>query len=107
MEQFIPQVSDSDVERIIKRDLPMEEQEGIRVIMGQLEVREKPRVVLACLKNSGGDIRKLKNNLAEAPGYYREFIAEAADLQKVEVVTTSEGPFAPDVFWVLHGTEGG
>ena len=30
-----------------------------------------------------------------------------ADLQKVEVVTTSEGPFEPDVFWVLHGTQGG
>jgi len=30
-----------------------------------------------------------------------------ADLQKVEVVTTSDGPFHPDVFWVLHGTEGG
>ena len=30
-----------------------------------------------------------------------------ADLQKVEVVTTGDGPFAPDVFWVLHGTDGG
>lgn len=30
-----------------------------------------------------------------------------ADLQRVEVVTTSDGPFAPDVFWVLHGTDGG
>ena len=30
-----------------------------------------------------------------------------ADLQKVEVVTTSDGPFAPDVFWILHGTDGG
>lgn len=30
-----------------------------------------------------------------------------ADLKKVEVVTTSDGPFAPDVFWVLHGTDGG
>lgn len=30
-----------------------------------------------------------------------------ADLQKVEVVTTGDGPFAPDVFWVLHGTNGG
>ena len=29
------------------------------------------------------------------------------DLQKVEVVTTGNGPFAPDVFWVLHGTGGG
>ena len=30
-----------------------------------------------------------------------------ADLQKVEVVTTRDGPFAPDVFWVLHGTDSG
>jgi len=30
-----------------------------------------------------------------------------ADLQKVEVITTSGGPFAPDVFWLLHGTDGG
>ena len=30
-----------------------------------------------------------------------------ADLQKVEIVTTSAGPFVPDVFWVLHGTDGG
>ena len=32
---------------------------------------------------------------------------EWKELQKVEVVTTSDGPFAPDVFWVLHGTTGG
>jgi hypothetical protein len=30
-----------------------------------------------------------------------------ADLQKVEVITNGDGPFAPDVFWLLHGTEGG
>lgn len=30
-----------------------------------------------------------------------------ADLQKVEIVTTSSGPMEPDVFWVLHGTDGG
>ena len=30
-----------------------------------------------------------------------------SELQKVEVVTTGDGPFAPDVFWVLHGTSGG
>lgn len=28
-----------------------------------------------------------------------------ADLQKVEIITTDEGPFAPDVFWVLHRVE--
>jgi hypothetical protein len=30
-----------------------------------------------------------------------------ADLETVEIVTTSDGPFAPDVFWVLHGRDGG
>jgi hypothetical protein len=30
-----------------------------------------------------------------------------AGLQKVEIVTTDDGPFVPDVFWVLHGTDGG
>jgi len=77
MEQFVPHVSDSDVERIIKRDLPVDEQDRIRVIIRGLEVREKTRVLLACLKNSGGDIKKLKTSLAEAAGYYREIIGEA------------------------------
>src|SRR5687767_1492898 len=30
-----------------------------------------------------------------------------SDLQRVEIVTTSEGPMVPDVFWVLHGTDSG
>ncbi len=77
MEQFTPEVSDSDVERVIKRDWPLEEQEVIRTIIRQVEVREKPRVILACLKASNGDILKLKGNLAEAAGYYREIIGEA------------------------------
>jgi hypothetical protein len=29
------------------------------------------------------------------------------ELQKVEIVTTDQGPLVTDVFWVLHGTEGG
>ena len=29
------------------------------------------------------------------------------DLQRVEVFTTDDGPFAPDVFWMLFGTAGG
>ena len=30
-----------------------------------------------------------------------------SDLQKVEIVTTSDGPMSPDVFWVLHGSSEG
>lgn len=77
MEQFVPDVSESDVERIIQRDFLQEEQEEIRGLIRPLEVREKPRVVLACLKNSGGDITKMKYYLTEASGYYREHIGEA------------------------------
>jgi len=29
------------------------------------------------------------------------------DLQRVEILTTSDGPMASDVFWLLHGTNGG
>ncbi len=28
-----------------------------------------------------------------------------SDLQKVEIFTTDEGPFVPDVFWILHGSQ--
>ena len=77
MEQFVPQVSDADVERIIQRDFPQDKHEEIRGLIRPLEVREKPRVVLACLKNAAGDITKLKYYLHEASGYYREHIGEA------------------------------
>jgi hypothetical protein len=30
-----------------------------------------------------------------------------SDLQRVEILTTDDGPFAPDVFWVLFDTIGG
>ena len=30
-----------------------------------------------------------------------------SDLQRVEVLTTNDGPMAPDVFWLLHGTDSG
>lgn len=77
MEQFAPDVSDADVERIVVRDFPVAEQDQIPALISQVQVREKPRVVLACLKNSGGDIIRLKYYLAEASGYYREHIGEA------------------------------
>ena len=77
MEQFVPEVSEADVERVLERDVPADAHDQIRQIIKRLEVREKARVVLACLKNSGGDLTKLKYYLAEASGYYREHIGEA------------------------------
>jgi hypothetical protein len=30
-----------------------------------------------------------------------------SDLQRVELMTTGDGPFAPDVFWLLYGSRSG
>ena len=77
MDQFIPQVSQEDVERVLQRDFPVEHWQELRDVIQLVQVREKHRVILACMKVSGGDVQKLKGNLNEAAGYYREIIGEA------------------------------
>jgi hypothetical protein len=76
MQQFVPNVSEEDVDRILKRDFPAEQKELLQIIQ-QIQVTERSRVVLACMKNANKDIKKLKYNLQEASGYYREHIGEA------------------------------
>ena len=77
MSQFVPQVSEEDIERVLRRDFPAEHHQELWEMIQRVEVREKPRVILACMKNAGGDVQKLKGNLNEASGYYREIIGEA------------------------------
>jgi hypothetical protein len=49
----------------------------ILALIATVEVREKPRVVLACLKIADGNVDRLRNELANASGYYREILSEA------------------------------
>lgn len=77
MNQFTPEVSVEDIERVLKRDFPAEHQQELREMIQSIQVIEKPRVVVACMKNAGGDVQKLKGNLHEASGYYREILGEA------------------------------
>lgn len=117
MEQFTPTVSESDVERIIQRDLPPEHHEEIRAIIRQVEVRGKPRVILACLKSADGNIEKLRNNLAEASGYYREIIGEAEypnymkkafhmeKLSEIEIAKIIEKDKDQYLTWLYRATE--
>ena len=77
MNQPTPDVSFEDVERVVARDFPAEEQEEIHALIRQVDVREKARVILACLKNSGGDIARVRNDLGNASGYWREIISSA------------------------------
>lgn len=77
MEQFVPRVNQQDVERVLQRDFPSEQCQELREMMQRVEVREANRVVLACMKSADGDVEKLKRNLNDATGYWREIISEA------------------------------
>jgi hypothetical protein len=66
-----------DVERVVRRDYaPSTVPEILRQI-DAIDVPEKVRVVLACLKVANGDHRRLERALKDAPGYYREIVLEA------------------------------
>ena len=75
--QPTPTVSENDVERIIRRDYPATVLGEILQLIARVTVREKPRVVLACLKIANGNLDRLRANLASASGYYRELLSEA------------------------------
>lgn len=77
MDQFIPVVSEIDIERIVKRDFSSEDFEEIFKMINSVQVIEKTRVILACLKNSNGNIKKLRNEIENASGYWREIISQA------------------------------
>lgn len=77
MREFAPQVRHEDIERVLRRDFPAEHHDELRALIDALQVIEKDRVVLACMKNSGGSVDHLKSNLGEATGYYREILGEA------------------------------
>ena len=77
MNQSTPDVSFQDVELVVARDFPAAEHKEIHSLIRQVDVREKPRVILACLKNSGGDIARVKNELSNAAGYWREIILKS------------------------------
>ena len=75
--QPAPSVTDDDVVRVVHRDYPVSEVDGILAVIATVDVREKPRVVLACLKIANGDAARLRGELANAAGYYREILSEA------------------------------
>lgn len=77
MRQPTPSVTENDVERIVRRDYPANVAGEILELIASISVREKPRVVLACLKIASGNLDRLRGNLSSASGYYRELLGEA------------------------------
>ena len=77
MAQRTPHVTEQDAWRVLERDYGQHDVTQLRAAISNLDVREKWRVVLACLKSAGGSIDALRGNLESAGGYWRELISEA------------------------------
>jgi len=75
--QYHPSVSDSDIERVVQRDYPSDLHAAIYEMIRGVKVIEKPRVIMACLKNANGNFEKLEGELTNASGWWREIISEA------------------------------
>jgi len=75
--QPVPIVDALDVERIVRRDFSPDVAETVLSVVATIEVREKSRVVLGCLKIAGGNFDRLRAELTSASGYYREILSEA------------------------------
>ena len=77
MSQYAAEVSVEDVERLLCRDYPAEAHDDLRNQFSSVTVRERLRVIAACLKNAGGDVERLKSELSSANGYWRDVISDA------------------------------
>ncbi len=81
MNQPVPNVSDADVERIVRRDFPAG---AVAEVLATLAAygpktwhREVARVRLAILKLAGGDLARLHRALATADTDFRDVLASA------------------------------
>lgn len=77
VEQFVPQVSVEDVDRILKRDYPADRHAAIMRMIDDAGQGDHPRVVLACLKNAGGNMERLESQFSDAGMDWRDVIAGA------------------------------
>lgn len=75
--QPTPTVDARDVERIVRRDFPLDVVETVLSLIAGLEEWEHSRVALACLKLAGGNLDRLRGAVANASADYREVLLEA------------------------------
>jgi hypothetical protein len=76
----IPDVTQEDVERIVRRDFPAEQFPEIIAILGGLDSRwesTRIRVRIAVLKLADGDVKALRKNVASANQDYRNVLVLA------------------------------
>ncbi len=72
-----PELDEDDLERILRRDYPEGDLPEIRRWIAPIELREKTRVIVACLKIAEGSTERLRGELRQATGQWREKLAQA------------------------------
>lgn len=79
--QPTPDVTRSDVERIVRRDFPLEQFAEVMAMLNEYGVeswqREQPRVKLAALKLADRDLHKLRIVINDAKCDYRDVLSGA------------------------------
>ena len=73
--QPVPAVTSSDVERVVRRDFPNEQFDVTIALLK--ESREPVRVQLAALKLANGSLEKLRTHIEVAKRDYRDVLAAA------------------------------
>ncbi len=79
--QHIPDVTEKDVERVVRRDFSEEPYETVMAVLREYSERrfpkECPRVQLAALKLAKGNLKRLRLHLEDAHRDYRDVLAAA------------------------------
>jgi hypothetical protein len=70
--QPVPDVTPSDVERVVRRDYPSEQFADVMTLLDECGTKEGPRVQLAALKLAKGSVGKLRPLVESAERDYRD-----------------------------------
>jgi hypothetical protein len=77
MEQPVPNVSSSDLSRVVERDFPIEVRAEVASLLDAYRDNEAVRVKLAILKLADGDVSKVRHYVGAATQDYRDVLAWA------------------------------
>ncbi|MEZ5691322.1 MAG: hypothetical protein R3D71_06630 [Rickettsiales bacterium] len=81
MNQPVPDISEDDVKRLIKRDFSNDKLDVVLDILKKYSQQHTDKSILrvwaACVKLSGGNITSLEHAISKAKCDYRDVIAEA------------------------------
>jgi hypothetical protein len=69
--------SDQEIHNSLNKHFSHEEIESIKSLINMYNLKDRPRLIMACIKLSKGDYNELNSYLFHASDYCMEFIAKA------------------------------